>query len=112
MWLSPYVAGILILGAVCVPGRAKGRHKSVATPEPAATITIDYPAAGAIFPPEITPPVFLWRDSSQGASFWVIDVRFGDHSHGIQAKSRGEKRPIGEIDERCAKAGATPTEVY
>jgi len=56
--------------------------------------------------------VFLWRDSSQGASFWVIDVRFGDHSHGIQAKSRGEKRPIGEIDERCAKAGATPTEVY
>ncbi len=76
------------------------------TPAPAAAITIDYPAAGAIFPPEITPPVFLWRDASQIARFWMIDVKFGDRSRGIQAKSRGEKRPIGEIDERCAKAGA------
>ena len=104
--LSPYIAGVLILGAVCVHGRAKGRHESGATPAPAAAITIDYPAAGAIFPREITPPVFLWRDASQTARFWVIEVSFGDHSHGIQAKSRGEKRPIGEIDERCAKAGA------
>jgi tetratricopeptide (TPR) repeat protein len=104
--LSPYIAGILILGAVCVHGRAKGRHESGATSAPAAAITIDYPAAGAIFPREITPPVFLWRDASQTARFWVIEVSFGDHSHGIQAKSRGEKRPIGEIDERCAKAGA------
>jgi tetratricopeptide (TPR) repeat protein len=109
--LSPYIAGILILGAVCVHGRAKGRHESGATPAPAAAITIDYPAAGAIFPPEITPPVFLWRDASQTARFWVIEVSFGDHSHGIQAKSRGEKRPIGEIDERCAKAGAVPPQL-
>jgi tetratricopeptide (TPR) repeat protein len=104
--LSLLVTGILILGAVCVPGHAKNRHQSAATPEPAAAITIDYPAEGAIFPPEITPPVFLWRDASPTASFWVIDVHFAGHAHGIQAKSRGEKRPIGEIDERCAKAGA------
>jgi Flp pilus assembly protein TadD len=111
MWLSPYVAEILVLGAVCVPGHAKRGHEASAAIQPAATIQIDYPAPGAIFPPEITPPVFLWRDSSQTASFWVIDVRFGDHSHGIQAKSRGEKRPIGEIDERCAKAGAVPPQL-
>jgi tetratricopeptide (TPR) repeat protein/Tol biopolymer transport system component len=109
--LSPYIAGVLILGAVCVDGRAKGRHESGATSAPAAPITIDYPATGAIFPPEITPPVFLWRDASQTARFWVIEVSFGDHSHGIQAKSRGEKRPIGEIDERCAKTGAVPPEL-
>jgi tetratricopeptide (TPR) repeat protein len=111
MWLSPYVAEILVLGAVCVPGHAKRGHEASAATQPAATIQIDYPAPGAIFPPEITPPVFLWRDSSQTASFWLIDVRFGDHSRGIQAKSRGEKRPIGEIDERCAKAGAVPPQL-
>jgi tetratricopeptide (TPR) repeat protein len=111
LWLSPYVASILILGAVCVPGRAKNRHEAAAPPAPAAAITIDYPANGAIFPPEITPPVFEWRDSSPTASFWVIDLHFGGHSHGIQVKSRGEKRPIGEIDERCAKAGAVTPEL-
>jgi len=92
-------------------GAAKSRHESSATSAPAAAITIDYPAAGAIFPPDITSPVFLWRDSSQSARFWVIDVNFGDHSRGIQGKSRGEKRPIGEIDERCTKAGAVPPQL-
>jgi len=41
----------------------------------------------------------------------VIEITFRDHSHRVQAKSRGEKRPIGEIDERCAKAGAVPPEL-
>ena len=109
--LSPCIAGILILGVVGVDGRAKGRHQPGASSAPAAAITIDYPAAGALFPSEITPPVFLWRDTSPTARVWVIDVSFRDHSHRIQAKSRGEKRPIGEIDERCAKAGAVPPEL-
>jgi tetratricopeptide (TPR) repeat protein len=109
--LSPYIAGILILGAVRGDGRAKSRHESGATSVPAAAVTIDYPAAGAIFPPEITSPVFLWRDASPAARFWVIEVSFGDHARGIRVKSRGEKRPIGEIDERCAKAGAVPPQL-
>ena len=96
---------------MCVHGQAKGRHESGATPAPSAAVTIDYPAVGAIFPPEITPPVFLWRDASQTAKFWVIEVRFGDRARGIQARSRGEKRPTGEIDERCAKAGAVPPQL-
>ncbi len=91
---------------MCIVGLAKARHEGRGASAPNAAITIDYPAAGAIFPPEITPPVFLWRDSNPAARFWVVDVSFGDHSHGFQAKSRGDKRPIGEIDERCAKSGA------
>ena len=75
-------------------------------PIPASGITVDYPAAGAIFPPEITPPVFLWRDATESAKFWTIEVTFGDRSRAISARSNGEKRPVGEIDERCAKAGA------
>ena len=93
-------------GTVCLPGRARDRRKSDATPAPGTLITIDYPAQGAIFPPEITPPVFEWRDASPNATFWLIDVRFAGRAPAIQAKSAGEKRPLGEIDERCAKAGA------
>ena len=67
-------------------------------------ITVDYPAEGSIFPPEITPPTFLWRDDSIGASAWTIDVAFSDGSAGIHAKSAGERLRIGEIDPRCVSA--------
>jgi tetratricopeptide (TPR) repeat protein len=74
----------------------------------AASITIDYPAHGSIIPPEIIAPTFLWRDSAGAAKFWRIDVTFGDRTPAIRLTSRGERMPVGEIDERCAKAGAVP----
>jgi tetratricopeptide (TPR) repeat protein len=73
---------------------------------PAAEITIDYPAPGAIFPPDIAPPTFLWRDPAPAARVWLIEVTFRDHTPAIKLKSRGERMEIGESDERCAKAGA------
>jgi tetratricopeptide (TPR) repeat protein len=76
---------------------------AAATP---AGIIIDYPQPGAIFPPDIAPPTFLWRDADPRASIWRIEITFEDHARKIQVKSRGERMPIGEIDERCAKAGA------
>ena len=66
-----------------------------------AAITVDYPAEGSIFPPEITPPTFLWRDGSSDAQVWTIDVSFSDGAAGIQTKSAGERLRIGEIDPRC-----------
>jgi hypothetical protein len=69
-----------------------------------AAITIDYPEEGSLFPPEITPPTFLWRDASNSASVWMIDVAFADGSAGIRAKSAGEPLHIGEIDPRCVSA--------
>jgi hypothetical protein len=69
-----------------------------------AAITVDYPEEGSIFPPEITPLTFLWRDAADSASVWTIDVAFTDGSAGIQAKSAGERLRIGEIDPRCISA--------
>lgn len=63
-----------------------------------AAITIDYPAQGSVFPPEITPPTFLWRDSAANATSWIIDVNFADAAPGIHMKSAGEPMHIGEID--------------
>ena len=66
-----------------------------------ATIAIDYPGEGSIFPPEITPPTFLFRDSSGRASRWRVDIDFGGRAPAIQVESKGERLRVGEIDPRC-----------
>ncbi|MFY9802067.1 MAG: tetratricopeptide repeat protein [Candidatus Acidiferrales bacterium] len=73
---------------------------AAARPAP-ASITIDYPQDGSIFPPEITPPTFIWRDASSAATTWRIEVRFADGAKPIQVTSRGEPIKIGKIDPRC-----------
>jgi hypothetical protein len=55
-----------------------------------AAIVIDYPLNGSIFPPEITAPAFIWRDSSEAANLWRIEVKFADGSAAMQFESRGE----------------------
>jgi hypothetical protein len=51
-------------------------------------LTIDYPPDGALFPPEITAPTFVWRDAS-AASEWRIDIEFSGGSPAIHARSTG-----------------------
>jgi hypothetical protein len=67
----------------------------------AAVIAIDYPEEGSVFPPEITAPTFLWRDGGKGATFWRIDISFGDGLATIHAISRGERMRIGRINPDC-----------
>jgi tetratricopeptide (TPR) repeat protein len=75
----------------------------------AAAIAIDYPQEGSIFPPEITPPTFLWRDAAKGVTLWRIDVSFGDGAAAIHTTSQGERPRIGKIDPDCvADTNAPP----
>ena len=75
-----------------------------------AAIAIDYPEEGSIFPPEITPPTFLWRDHGKAVTFWRIDVSFGDGAAAIHTTSRGERMRIGRIDPDCvADTNEPPT---
>jgi len=67
----------------------------------AAALTIDYPADGSVFPPEIVAPTFLWRDPAGNAAAWRIDVVFADGAAGIRVKAAGEPLTIGEIDPRA-----------
>jgi tetratricopeptide (TPR) repeat protein len=76
-----------------------------------APITIDYPAEGSIFPPEITPPRFIWRDAREGSTLWLIEVSFSDGSAEIQVKSQGERLYIGAIDPRCVADTNKPPEL-
>jgi len=83
-----------------VPARAGDRSS------PAATVTVDYPKDGSIFPPDFVPPTMEWRDSEPRAKSWVIEFVFGDGGKPLRVKSPGELRKLGPIDEQCAKAGA------
>ncbi len=63
-------------------------------------ITIDYPAAGSVFPPDFAPPTVIWHDAGAATS-WEMEIAFGDGKPAIHRSSRGERPKIGEIDPRC-----------
>ncbi len=69
------------------------------------SITIDYPQQGSIFPPGITPPTFIWRDSSAASKSWRIRLSFGGHAPAVEAVSHGERMKIGPIE----PAAVSPT---
>ncbi|MGA2065772.1 MAG: tetratricopeptide repeat protein [Thermoguttaceae bacterium] len=100
---------VALLGLAVVAGRfAMRRGVGEASPPAAeppaegpAAIAVDYPEDGSIFPPEITPPTFLWHDACDAASAWRIDVEFCDGSPAVSLLVQGEPPSIGEIDPRC-----------
>jgi tetratricopeptide (TPR) repeat protein len=66
-----------------------------------ASITIDYPLEGSIFPPDFATPTFLWRDAAGDAETWRIEVAFSDGAKPLRIQAPGEPMRIGEIDPRC-----------
>ena len=99
------LAGIAGAGSVFLVCGAELRPSSsadstVPAREP-VKIAIDYPADGSIFPPEITPPAFLWRDPSETAKRWVVEVSFADRSKGMRIEAAGEYMQVGKSDPRA-----------
>ena len=92
-WVRLLRASVLLAGFV---GAA-----AVQLQQQPAAIAIDYPAEGSIFPPDMAAPTFIWRDASEGAVAWSIEVAFSDGSAGITVRTRGERLRIGEIDARA-----------
>jgi len=88
---STLIAGI---GSVCflllLCGAQSAGHST--------KIVVDYPLDGSVFPPEITPPTFLWRDASGEATHWVVEVGFADNSAAIRVEAPGKPLQPGEID--------------
>ncbi len=89
-----------VIRAVVESGRRQG--------DP-ATLTIDYPLDGTIFPPEIVSPTFLWHEPAEAADTWLIDVTFADESDHIYVLSPGDPPPAGRIDPDCI---AENNEIY
>jgi len=110
-FLNRTAVGLLVLGAIIAAVSTLGERAAAQPkrgPAPSAAhrqaITIDYPLDESIFPPEITPPTFMWRDAAENATRWRIDIAFGDGSAAMHVPSAGEPLAIGEIDPRCVSA--------
>jgi Flp pilus assembly protein TadD len=86
-------AAILVAGAALAVQAALGAGL--------APLVVDYPQEGSVFPPEMTAPTMLWRDSAGNARAWRIDVAFSDGSPEMHILSQGERLRLGEIDPRC-----------
>ncbi|MBS1854875.1 MAG: tetratricopeptide repeat protein [Acidobacteria bacterium] len=94
---SPAIFTLKLLAAIAALAVAI----AAAVSDPAAPIAIDSPLDGSIFPPEITAPIFEWRDNAKDAVRWRIDIAFADGSPPIHALSKGEPPRIGAIDPDC-----------
>jgi Tfp pilus assembly protein PilF len=85
-----------------LPGRFHGvRPKVLAAETATPAVTIDYPLNRSIFPPEITPPTFMWHAAAETANVWTIEFHFADGSAPLRFESKGPHPVIGEIDARC-----------
>ena len=96
-FLRAAVAGICVLSVSVLAVR----EFRVSAKEEPDRITIDYPLNGSVFPPDMASPTFLWRDPTQAADSWRIDVAFDNGSPALHLESKGERMRIGEIDPRC-----------
>jgi tetratricopeptide (TPR) repeat protein len=85
--------------ATPVPAYLKAVPMDAAASPAAVPITIDVPINGSIYPPDIIPPQFAWRDSNSAVTVWRIEVIFGDKARLISVWSGGEKMQIGPVDE-------------
>jgi Flp pilus assembly protein TadD len=100
VYTATAASALLISGTL----RQGPRHAVFAAEAKPGTVVIDYPQDGSIFPPEITPPTFIWRDEVESANRWRIEIRFSDGATSVHVESTGAPINIGEIDERCISA--------
>ncbi len=52
------------------------------------SITISYPLDETLFPPEIVPPVFQWKDDNLKSTTWLITFKFRDDKPGMNFLAR------------------------
>ena len=98
--VSSLIIVVLSAGSLFIVRSAGGSSSKDRTAASAALtkININYPLEGSVFPPEITPPTFLWTDPTDSAKHWVAEVSFADQSAGIRLDVAGEHLQRGEVD--------------
>ena len=93
---------IAAAGLAALVGEANGQKANAP-----AQIVVDYPVDGSVFPPEITPPTFLWRDPEERATTWLIEVAFA-RKPAIRVQAPGERLRIGDIDPEAVASSNEP----
>ena len=61
-------------------------------------ILVDWPINGTVYPPEIIPPQFAWRDNNPVSMVWRIQITF-EKARPMRFWANGERLKVGELDE-------------
>jgi tetratricopeptide (TPR) repeat protein len=97
------IAMAAILGAVQVVTRLAAQKTPAVAPA-RSPLAIEYPAEGSLFPPDMSPPTFVWQDPGGSSGGWAIQIVFSDGAPPLHLTTAGGRISLGEIDERCAAA--------
>jgi hypothetical protein len=54
-------------------------------------LTILYPFDEALFPPEIVPPVFRWKDDKPESDTWLVTIKFRDNNERMNFLAHEQK---------------------
>ncbi len=82
-----------------IPAYLKPVPMDVAMSPATKAITIDVPFNGTIYPPDLIPPQFAWRDDNSAVTIWRVEIIFGEKARSIEVWSAGEKMQVGPLDE-------------
>ncbi|HEX7895518.1 MAG TPA: tetratricopeptide repeat protein [Terriglobales bacterium] len=99
--VNPQTAVAILAASIVLPlcvlgSRAASNPRQIGETLP--LITLDYPSNNTLFPPDIIPPLFQWRDSANEVTAWRIQVHFVGRGPKIDVWSNGEKMQVGELD--------------
>ena len=75
----------------------RGLTGAVSARPPTAKLTIDHPLDAAVFPADIAAGAFMWRDASQEADTWLIDVVLAGGAGRVGILTRGRARDRGRV---------------
>lgn len=89
---------------VCGTWRIRTASAAQTQEAPINPLTIDFPLNGSVFPPEITPPTFLWHDRNQSATHWTIEIFLQGSRKPISIDVPGQLLQQGEIDPNAGPA--------
>jgi tetratricopeptide (TPR) repeat protein len=78
-----------------------------AAPKPASAVTVDYPFAGSLFPPDMVAPTVLFHDTDRSSKVWLVTLEMTGEPGRIYVLTDG-RRPKPEYDPRCG----SPEDVY
>jgi len=95
--LQQSLAAIAGTALICLASTILKSHPVHADSAP-AKITIDYPLEASIFPPEITPPTFLWHDPTPSTTKWIVEITFAGQTKPLHIETPGPLLQMGTLD--------------
>jgi tetratricopeptide (TPR) repeat protein len=86
------------VSSAAIPAYLRPVPMDTAAPPSNSALIIDVPVNRTIYPPDIIPPQFAWRDGNPAATVWRIEVVFAGHAHPIKLWSNGELMQLAPVD--------------